>query len=346
MNPIEVRAATSLASVFVLRMLGLFMIMPVIAIYASDLQGVSPMWIGLAIGAYGLTQAALQIPAGLLSDKIGRKPVMVAGLLLFALGSVIAGSSDSIYGVVIGRAIQGCGAIAAAILALAGDLSRESQRTKVMAIIGISIGMSFAISMIVGPLLAANFGLSGLFYTIAAMAIAAIAVVCWWVPKEPKQHKASKVKQGTLGDVLKNRSLLKLDYGVFVIHLMMTALFITLPLQLVDHGLIPDHHWFFYLPVFFCALAVLGPLMKMAKKNQNKANQIALIMLLIGLVILLFNPSSIWLLGVAGWFYFSGFNYLEASMPSLLTKLAPVGAKGRASGVYSTSQFIGAFLGG
>ncbi|MBL4829656.1 MAG: MFS transporter [Aliivibrio sp.] len=348
MNKGERTTAISLALVFVFRMLGLFMLMPVLALYASDLNGYSLAWVGIAIGAYGCTQALLQIPAGWLSDKYGRKPIIIIGLLLFVLGSIVAAESTSIYGVALGRAIQGMGAIAAAVLALASDLTRPEQRTKVMAIIGISIGMSFAISMILGPFLAATLGLSGLFYVIAIMAVIAIFLVLFVVPTpvHKSKKKAADVKISGVKKVFVNSNLLKLDFGVFVIHCIMTSLFIALPLQLAAHHLAADDHWHFYLPVFLLSFLSLGILMRLGKRNEKVTNLISISCLMVGIMIIGFNPSSLWLIGFGAWLYFSGFNYLEASMPSLLSKIAPDSYRGSASGVYSTSQFLGAFFGG
>lgn len=329
-------------------MLGLFMLMPVLALYSQHLDHYSLVWVGIAIGAYGCTQALFQIPAGWLSDRFGRKPIIISGLVIFALGSLIAANATSIYWVAIGRGIQGMGAIAAAVLALAADLSRESQRTKVMAVIGISIGMSFALAMVLGPVLAGQFGLSGLFYIIASMAIVAIFIVLWGVPtpvnSDVKNSKAVKISG--IKKVLVDTKLIKLDYGVFIIHWIMTATFIALPLQLLDHQVLKEQHWMFYLPVFFFSFATLGPLMKMNRKAPRRASTVAISFLIIGVSMLAINFESLWLLGIGAWLYFSGFNFLEASMPALLTKLAPEQYKGSATGVYSMSQFLGAFMGG
>ena len=348
LNSIEKRATASLAFVFVLRMLGLFMLMPVLALYAQHLEHYSYIWVGIAIGAYGCTQALFQIPAGWLSDRFGRKPIIIIGLVIFALGSLIAANATSLYWVAIGRGIQGMGAIAAAVLALAADLSRESQRTKVMAVIGISIGMSFALAMVLGPVLAGQFGLSGLFYIIAAMAFVAIVIVQWGVPNPVNinNHNPKVVKISGVKKVLADNRLIKLDYGVFIIHWIMTATFIALPLQLLEHQVMKDQHWAFYLPVFILSFVVLGPLMKINRKAPRRANSIAISLLILGISMLALNFDSLWLLGIGAWMYFSGFNFLEASMPSLLTKLAPEQYKGSATGVYSTSQFLGAFMGG
>ncbi|MES9889391.1 MAG: MFS transporter, partial [Candidatus Sedimenticola sp. 6PFRAG1] len=236
MSPIESRAAFSLAGIFSLRMMGLFMILPVFALYAEQLQGVTPLLIGVAIGAYGLTQALLQIPFGMLSDHIGRKPVIIGGLLIFALGSVVAAMADSIWGVILGRALQGSGAIAAAVMALAADLTREQNRTKAMAVIGLSIGMAFAVSLVLGPILNAVIGVPGIFWLTAVLAISGIGIVLKLVPdpRESHFHRDTEPVPSMFGKVLRDTNLLRLDFGIFVLHMILTATFIAMPLALRD----------------------------------------------------------------------------------------------------------------
>ena len=255
LNSREKRAAVSLASVFAFRMLGLFMLMPVLAIYGQQLEGFSPLWIGFAIGAYGLTQAVLQIPMGWLSDKIGRKKVIIGGLCVFALGSVIAATAESVQMVTLGRALQGMGAIASALLALASDLSRDEQRPKVMAVIGMCIGMSFAVAMLLGPIVAASWGVAGVFWLTAGLALLGILIVLFLVP-----NAVSKAPKGdtlaTLDDIkqlIKHPQLARLDFGVMLLHLTLTTVFVALPGQLIKDGLIADHHWYLYIPVLFFA---------------------------------------------------------------------------------------------
>ncbi|MBV7315263.1 MFS transporter [Shewanella sp. NIFS-20-20] len=346
----EKKVAFSLASVFGLRMMGLFMIMPVFALYGQHLTGFSPLWVGIAIGAYGLTQAVLQIPMGILSDKMGRKPVIIAGLVVFAIGSVIAAMSDSIYGVVFGRAVQGMGAIAAAVLALAADLSRDEQRTKVMAIIGMCIGLSFALSLLMGPIVAEHMGLTGLFGLTAVLALVGIAIVYLLVPtpitQAPKGDilaAPAKIKQ-----LLKNPQLVRLDAGIFLLHLILTAVFVALPLDLVDAGLAKEQHWLLYFPAFIGAFILMVPLIIISAKKKSARGmfQVALGLLLAALLLLAAFPLTLWVLALAVLLFFTGFNYLEASLPSLIAKFCPVGEKGTAMGVYSTSQFLGAFCGG
>ncbi|GAB1045415.1 MAG: MFS transporter [Shewanella algae] len=346
----ERKVAFSLASVFGLRMMGLFMIMPVFALYGQDLKGFSPLWVGIAIGAYGLTQAILQIPMGILSDRIGRKPVILGGLLVFALGSVLAAMSDSIYGVVAGRALQGMGAIAAAVLALAADLTRDEQRTKVMAIIGMCIGFSFALSLLVGPVVAQHLGLSGLFALTAGLALLGMLIVQLLVPN-PVAHAPkgdTMAEPGKLKNMLKDPQLFRLDAGIFILHLVLTAVFVALPLDLVDAGLVKEKHWMLYFPAFVGAFFLMVPLIIIGVKRNNTKGmfQFALLIMLASLLAMALFSHSLWVLALAIVAFFTGFNYLEASLPSLIAKFCPVGAKGSAMGVYSTSQFLGAFCGG
>lgn len=346
----ERKVAFSLASVFGLRMMGLFMIMPVFALYGQDLKGFSPLWVGIAIGAYGLTQAILQIPMGILSDRIGRKPVILGGLLVFALGSVLAAMSDSIYGVVAGRALQGMGAIAAAVLALAADLTRDEQRTKVMAIIGMCIGFSFALSLLVGPVVAQHLGLSGLFALTAGLALLGMLIVQLLVPN-PVAHAPkgdTMAEPGKLKNMLKDPQLFRLDAGIFILHLVLTAVFVALPLDLVDAGLAKEKHWMLYFPAFVGAFFLMVPLIIIGVKRNNTKGmfQLALLIMLAALLAMALFSHTLWVLAVAIVAFFTGFNYLEASLPSLIAKFCPVGAKGSAMGVYSTSQFLGAFCGG
>ncbi|MEL7479171.1 MAG: MFS transporter [Pseudomonadota bacterium] len=350
LNALEKRAAFSLASVFAFRMLGLFMLMPVLAIYGQSLEHVSPMWIGLAIGAYGLTQALLQIPMGWLSDKVGRKPVIIGGLIVFAIGSVIAAVADSIYWVTVGRALQGMGAIASALLALAADLSRDEQRPKVMAVIGMCIGLSFAVAMLLGPMVAASFGISGVFWLTAGLAILGIVIVTFIVPsalnRAPKGDTVASISD--IKRLAKHPQLLRLDFGVMLLHLTLTTLFVVLPGQLIIGGLAAESHWQLYIPVLLAAFILMAPLMIVAIKKQ-KEKQVFLLSIFVlifsalGLILL---PTSIMSIALCMLFYFIAFNFLEATMPALVSRIAPANQKGSAMGVFSSGQFFGAFLGG
>ncbi|WDD98677.1 MFS transporter [Thalassomonas actiniarum] len=350
LNKIEKKAAFSLAAVFGLRMLGLFMILPVFAVYGTQLAGYSPVWLGLAIGAYGLTQAMLQIPMGILSDKFGRKPVILAGLLVFLLGSIVAAMSDTIYGVVFGRALQGMGAIASAVLALAADLSREEQRPKVMATIGMFIGLSFTVAMVFGPIVAQLFGLSGLFWFTAALTVLAMLMIQFMVPQSV--HKAPRgdnvAVTGQLNSLFRHGQLSRLNIGVFVLHMALTACFVTLPKQLIDSGLALEQHWQLYLPALLGSFFFMVPFMIIAIKKQKEKQMFVAAVALLTLSLLLFwyLPSSFVVLATLIVLFFIAFNYLEATMPSILSRLAPAGVKGSAMGIYSSSQFLGAFAGG
>ena len=350
LNAIEKRAAFSLASVFAFRMLGLFMLMPVLAVYGSELAGFSPLWIGLAIGAYGLTQAIFQIPMGWASDKFGRKPVIVLGLSVFALGSVIAALAESMQMVTLGRALHGMGAVASALMALAADLSRDEQRAKVMAVIGACIGMSFMLAMLVGPLVAASFGLSGLFWLIMWLAVIGIGIVLFAVPNVVHHAPRSETtaNKASVLALVKSPQLLRLDFGVLMLHLTMTAVFVALPLELIKVGLEAQSHWQLYVPVFLLSFVLLVPMMMVAmKRNQEKGMFLFSVALLsASLLMMALLPLSVWSIAVAMVLYFAAFNYLEATMPALVSRIAPANQKGSAMGVYSSSQFFGAFAGG
>lgn len=347
----ETRAAGGLALVFAFRMLGMFMVLPVLATYGMDLQGSTPALIGLAIGAYGLTQAFLQIPFGILSDRIGRRPVIYAGLLIFAAGSVLAANADSIWGVIGGRVLQGAGAISAAVMALLSDLTREQHRTKAMAMIGMSIGLSFAVAMVIGPLLTRAFGLSGLFWVTAAMALLGILIVAVLVPRSVGvlQHRESGVARQALLPTLRHADLLRLDLGILVLHAILMASFVALPLALVEQGGLPkEEHWWVYLTALLIGFFGMLPFIIYAEKKRQMKR-----VLLGAVAVLLACELFFWVFGhslralVLGTVvFFTAFNLLEASLPSLISKVAPAGGKGTAMGVYSTSQFLGAALGG
>lgn len=351
MSRAEWRASLSLATIYMLRMLGMFLILPVFAVLARDLPDASPTLIGFAISAYGLTQAVFQIPFGIWSDRYGRKRVITVGLVLFVLGSALAAVSGSLHGIILGRMLQGAGAVAAVVMALAADLTREEHRTKAMALIGISIGISFALSMVAGPVLSIWFGLKGLFWLITGLAILSIVVLHAVVPNPgvSRFHRDAQVRTGALSRVFRNPELLRLDFGIFCLHLILTATFVVLPLVLKDRlGLPTSQHWHVYLPVFGLAIASMVPFVILAeKKRKMKPVFLAFIA-----VIVLSDVGFAWLKGefwgVFGLLYlfFTGFNLLEATLPSMISKIAPPDLKGTAMGVYSTAQFLGAFAGG
>jgi len=351
MSGSETRAASGLALVFAFRMLGMFMVLPVLATYGMDLAGATPTLIGLAIGAYGLTQAVFQIPFGIISDRIGRRPVIYLGLIVFALGSVLAANADSIWGVIAGRILQGAGAISAAVMALLSDLTREQHRTKAMAMIGMTIGLSFAVAMVVGPLLTRSFGLSGLFLATGAMALVGILIIAFMVPRStgPLQHRESGVARQALIPTLKHPDLLRLDLGIFVLHAMLMSSFVALPLALVEKaGLPKEQHWWVYLTALLISFFAMIPFIIYGEKKRKMKR-----VLLGAVMTLMLTELFFWQFGdslralvIGTVVFFTAFNLLEASLPSLISKVSPAGGKGTAMGVYSTSQFLGSALGG
>jgi MFS family permease len=351
MLPGERRAALSLAGIFSLRMLGMFMILPVFALYADRIDGATPVLMGLAIGIYGMTQALLQIPFGLLSDRWGRKPVIAAGLLLFALGSVVAALSDSIYGVIAGRALQGSGAIAAAVMALAADLTREEQRTKAMAIIGISIGMSFSLALVAGPVLDHWLGLAGIFWLTAVLACLGIAVLYLVVPQPAisRLHRDAEPVPAQFLSVLRDGQLLRLDFGILSLHMILTASFTVLPLILRDTLELPSgRHWHVYLPVLVLSVVAMVPFIILAERRRRMKQVFLGAILVVALAQfgLAVWHASLFSVALLLFLFYVGFNLLEATLPSLISKMAPPDSKGTAMGFYSSSQFFGAFLGG
>lgn len=349
MTPVERRASASLATIFALRMLGLFLVLPVFALEAHKYPGGDdPGLIGLAMGIYGLTQGILQIPFGMASDRLGRKRVIVAGLLLFALGSFVAALAGSLMGLVIGRSLQGAGAISAAVTALLADQTRDEVRTKAMALVGASIGLMFALSLVLAPLLVAHLGLPGLFALTGSLALGGAAVVIWWVPPEPLQHKNQP--RGKLSEVLAHAGLLRLDFGVFVLHAVQLAMWMAIPALLVQAGLPKEHHWWVYLPAVLASFVVMGAsLFPLERRGYLRAVFLAAIGLIgvaqLGLLWASEAPH-IAFLALLLFVFFCGFNVLEASQPSLASRIAPPHARGAALGVYNTLQSLGFFAGG
>jgi MFS family permease len=350
MTALERRASFSLASIFSLRMLGLFLILPVFAIEASKYPGgTDPALIGLAMGVYGLTQALLQFPFGLASDRLGRKRVIIFGLLVFALGSFIAALAPSLTWLAIGRAVQGAGAVSAAVTALLADQTRDVVRTKSMALVGASIGLMFALSLVAAPLLVAFTGLSGLFGLTGGLALIGVAVVVWWVPPEPAEHK--NLPRGRLIEVLRLPALLRLNLGVFILHAVQLAMWMAVPALLVQAGLSPAHHWWVYLPAVLASFVVMGAtLFPMEKRGYLRAvflSAVGLIALVqLGFWALALGAPSQLALGLLLFVFFCGFNVLEACQPSMVSKVAPAHARGAAMGVYNTLQSLGFFAGG
>ena len=351
MNALEWRVALSLSAVYAVRMLGLFMILPVFSLYADNFAGSTEFLTGLAIGIYGLTQALFQIPLGLASDRIGRKPVIIGGLLIFALGSVVAALADSIWIIIIGRTLQGMGAIAAATMALAADLTREEYRARIMAFIGMSIGASFMIAMIVGPLLNAWAGLSGIFWVTMGLALSGILLIVFAVPQpvQIRSHRDAGILRDYIGKTLQNKSLLRMNFGVFILHLIMTANFLVIP-QLLEQQLdFPSvEHWKIYLPVFLLSFLLAVPLIILAEKKRKIKNVLlfAVGLLIVSELLMALGYTHNYLLIAAFLVFFVGFNFLEAVQPSLVAKYSAVDTKGTAMGIFSSSQFFGIFIGG
>ncbi len=351
MTSVERRATVSLGLIYGVRMMGLFMVLPVFALYAGKLDGGTPVLMGLAIGVYGLTQALFQIPLGMLSDRIGRKPVIVGGLLIFAAGSVLAAMSDSIHWVIAGRALQGSGAVAATVMALAADLSRDEQRTKIMATLGFCIGLSFALSLVVGPLLQQWIGVPGIFWATAVLSLLAILLVLSAVPTPPflRAKGDTGVVTSALGRVVKDSHLLRLDLSIFVLHMVMTSNFTVIPSQLQDTaGLSAQWHWLLYLVVLLVSFAfMLPPLIYGERRHRMKPVLIGAILLLATAELCLAVSGSVLVvMGVSMLLLFTAFNLAESALPSLASKASPAGLRGTAMGVYSSSQFMGVFTGG
>jgi MFS family permease len=351
MTSLERRASMGLAGIYGLRMLGLFIILPVFALYAAEglPGGESHILTGIAIGAYGLTQAVLQIPAGWMSDRYGRKPVIYAGLLLFALGSFVAASADNIYWVIAGRAIQGAGAINAAVMALTADLTREEVRTKAMAMIGITIGITFSISLVLAPMLYQAIGVPGIFALTGLLALLAMLFVALVIPNPAitRFHSGSGASSHRFGDVLRNKDLLRLDFGIFSLHAILMSVFMQVPFVLKKNGLEIGEHWKVYLPVMLLALVLMVPPIiaaeKKAKMKQVFVGAIGLASL--AQLSLMLTQGSVWGVVLSLLLFFTAFNVLEATLPSMISKIAPLAAKGTAMGVYSSMQFLGAFFG-
>jgi MFS family permease len=330
-------------------MLGLFMVIPVLAIAAVEYPDYSPLLVGLAIGGYGLTQAILQIPMGVLSDKWGRKPVIYMGLCFFAIGSLIAANADTMTMLTVGRILQGAGAIAGAVIALAADVTRESERAKVMAIIGVSIGFSFYVALLTVPIIAVYYGIQGIFWITAILTLCCLPLVKFGVPNpqasSPSGDALPQLSQ--LKNLAKDPSLWRLNASVLTVHLLITCFFVQVPTLLTQASFGLDEHWKIYTPILFISILILVVLMKVCKPLQTSTSFIISLALMASGFGLLLLPEVNWLIIiVAGTLFFGGFNYMEAHMPVMVSSIAPAGKKGSAMGIYASCQFFGAFLGG
>lgn len=352
MFPHEWRASTTLSGVYALRMLGMFLVLPVLAMYAASLPDAedNKTLVGLAMGIYGLTQALLQLPLGIASDKFGRKKTIYAGLVVFAAGSFLAAAADTLPLLVAARAIQGAGAVSAAVTALLADLTRDGVRTRAMAMIGLSIGLTFSVSLVVAPMIADVVGVRGLFLLTGILTVASIGVVAFMTPDPEfsKLHEDTQAQPARIGEVLKNRQLLNLDFGIFALHAAQMALFTALPFAMTQLGLEKIQHWKVYLPSTVAGLVVMVPLIIIGE-TRNRLKQVfilGIVCIAAAQIGLLSGMHSIWLITVYLIVYFIGFNVLEASLPSMVSKIAPSDLKGTAMGVYNTMQSVGLFAGG
>ena len=353
MNALERRASFSLALIYALRMLGLFMVLPVFTLEARHYEGGNdPTAVGLALGLYGLVQAVLQIPFGLAADRFGRKRVIVAGLMLFALGSVVAALATSVAGLAWGRALQGGGAISAAVSALLADQTRESVRTKGMALIGASIGLMFALSLVVGPLLSAWGGLPGIFWITSVLAVAGIAVVLWWTPAEvPGPPDTTHSNSVTVWAILRLPDLARLNLGVFILYTVQLATWVAVPALLIQAGVEKSLHGWVYLPAVLLSFVVMGatlfPMERRGRLRSLFLVSIGSVMLVqFGLIWQSMGSPSLAVIGFLLFVFFCGFNVLEASQPSLASRLAPAATRGTVLGIYNTLQSLGIFAGG
>lgn len=347
----DLRAAASLAAVFSVRMLGLFMVYPVFAAFARHLAGATPYKIGVALGIYGLSQGALQMPFGTLSDRIGRKTMIVVGLVIFGIGSAVAASATSIEAMIVGRLLQGAGAIGSVVLALIADLTAEKNRTKAMALVGMTIGFSFLVAIVTGPAIAGRIGVSGIFWLMAALALAGIAITVLVVPVPPRPHVQpdAETVPALIRATLRHPELLRLDFGIFALHAMLTASFLVVPGLLRGTLAVSSRdQWLVYLPVLLVSVAVMVPAIIVAERYRRLKSVlvIAVAALAASQLMMAAGGQDAYVLVGGLVVFFSGFNIMEASLPSLVTKTAPAGSRGTATGIYSSSQFLGIFAGG
>lgn len=350
MSPQEIKATLSIGSLYVVRMLGLFMVLPVLPLMADTITAATPFLIGLALGGYGLSQALLQIPMGIWSDRFGRKRIIILGLLVFILGSVIAGLSENIYGIIIGRLLQGCGAIASSLLAMVGDVTRPDNRSKAMAIVGMSIGASFGIALVLGPFLNVWIGLSGLFLTTALLGGLGL-LLAMTLPNSKGEGAAPRRDRWNLKSfrsVIRDGDLLRVTFGVFTLHYLLMSSFVVFPVLMTSTGQIsPDSHHLYYFTMLAVTFLLMGPFMRLSDK-PGKALPITLGMIAIFVIanVVLAVDHHFYGVMIGMVLFFMAFNLLEVVLPALLSKIAPAEYRGSAMGIYSSAQFAGAFFGG
>lgn len=346
--PSEKSAVFSIAAIYALRLLGLFMLVPILSLYAHTLKNATPLLIGLALGCYGLTQALFQIPFGMLSDRFGRKSLIAWGLILFALGSIVAALSHNIWGLILGRSLQGAGAVGSVTVALLADLTPETQRTKAMAIIGMTIGAAFSIAMILGPLLNSWFSVPSIFWITLLLGLSALFVLLFWVP-EPTKISPQKNDTTNLRAILTNPNLLYFNFGILFLHAILTANFVVLPFILLHNmGIHIDQHWKIYLPALLLAFITILPVMRWlrSQKNNQRIYLLAIVLLLLAEILFWQLQTYGWEAILSLWIFFTAFTLLEAIIPSSISQIAPIESRGTAMGVNSTLQFFGIFLGG
>ncbi|KEI35243.1 putative transport protein [Francisella sp. W12-1067] len=346
----EFQTTAYISLIYSFRMIGLFIIFPIFSLYIDDLQYATPFLIGLALGIYGLTQAMLQIILSILSDRFGRKPIIVFGLILLIIGSIIAACSTNVYGIIIGRAIQGAGAIGSTLTALVADTTKEENRLKAMSMIGLSIGFSFIVAMMLSSILNSIIGLSGIFWLTAIFGVAGIFMLTKIpTPKTPSFHHEAKTVFRLIKDVIIHQELLRLNYGIFSLHAILTALFIIIPTILTNILQIPtNYQWIIYLPVLIVSFFMMFPFVMIAevKRKMRKYFILAIALLAICLTSLVFGYSQTLVVSTILIFFFAAFTFLESCLPSLVSKIAPAGSKGTAMGIFSSCQFFGIFIGG